>query len=329
MTTSSAVDTTDTRRHTPTEFDVLISDIVVEADGVRSLLMTPVAGETLPPWDPGAHVDLLLSQDLERQYSLCGNVGDRYTWRVAVLREPDSRGGSHWVHDRINVGDRVRVRGPRNNFALVDRDEYLFIAGGIGITPLLPMIARCEARGLPWKLVYGGRTMASMAFLDSLTAYGDKVTVWPQDSRGIIDLDALLGEPKDTVAVYCCGPGALLDAVEQRCATWPADALHIERFRPKAGALDGVNEAFDIELDSTGAVLTVGPTQSIVDVLEEANIEVPTSCREGTCGTCETVLFEGIPDHRDSYLTDQEKESNEVIMICCSRAKSGRLVLDL
>ena len=153
--------------------------------------------------------------------------------------------------------------------------------------------------------------------------------MWPQDSHGIIDLDALLGESKDTVAVYCCGPGALLDAVEQRCATWPADALHIERFRPKAGALDGVNEAFDIELDSTGAVLTVGPTQSIVDVLEAANIQVPTSCREGTCGTCETVLFEGTPDHRDSYLTEQEKQSGEVIMICCSRAKSGRLVLDL
>jgi ferredoxin-NADP reductase len=312
-----------------TEFDASIVSIVNEAHGVRSLELAPVDGDKMPQWEPGAHVDLILSPELERQYSLCGDPDDLRTWRVAVLREPESRGGSEWVHDKLEVGDQIRVRGPRNNFPLIAADEYLFIAGGIGITPILPMIARCETNGTPWRLVYGGRAESSMAFTDHLGGYGDKVTLWPQDRCGIIDLDALLGEARQNVAVYCCGPGVLLDAVEAECAHWENGALHLERFRPKAGALDGENTAFEVELEESGIVLTVGAEESIVDALEAAGVHVPTSCREGTCGTCETVVLDGIPDHRDSYLTDEEKESNEVMMPCCSRAKCDRLVLDL
>lgn len=312
-----------------TEFETIIVNITNEAHGVRSIDLAPADGDKMPQWEPGSHIDLLLSPELERQYSLCGDPDDNSIWRVAVLREPESRGGSEWVHEQLAVGNRLRVRGPRNNFHLVEEKEYLFIAGGIGITPILPMIARCEANAVPWRLVYGGRAESSMAFTRVLAEHGNKVTFWPQDNCGIIDLEALLGTPRENVAVYCCGPGVLLDAVEERCQSWPTGSLHLERFRPKAGALNGENTAFEVELDEAGIVVAVNAKESIVDALKAAGIHVPTSCREGICGTCETGVLDGTPDHRDSYLTDQEKQSNEVMMLCCSRSKSGRLVLDL
>lgn len=313
----------------PVETTAVVVAVATEAAGVISLQLAPADYDKMPPWEPGAHVDLILAPGLERQYSLCGDPDDHRTWRIGVLREPESRGGSQWVHERLVVGDQVRCRGPRNNFALVEADEYLFIAGGIGITPILPMVARCEESAAPWRLVYGGRTESSMAFGSELEGYGDRVTFWPQDRMGIIDLDAVLGEPREGVAVYCCGPGALLDAVEQRCESWPEGTLHVERFRPRTGALAGENVAFELVLDFSDIVVTVAPDESVVDAVEAAGIQIPTSCREGTCGTCETVVLEGSPDHRDSYLTDQEKSSNEVMMPCCSRSLSPRLVLDL
>jgi ferredoxin-NADP reductase len=312
------------------EVNAVVTAIVNEAEGIVSLLLEPMAG-TFPEWQPGAHIDLNLDPDLVRQYSLCGDPRDRHRWRVSVLREPQSRGGSIWVHDKLSVGDQIVLGGPRNNFELTPHREYLFIAGGIGITPILPMIAECEEQGLPWRLVYGGRSEASMAFTAELATYGDKVTFWPQDKRGLIDLPNLLKEPGPGLAVYCCGPGVLLDAVESHCAQWPAGlgSLHLERFRPKAGVLEGQNTEFEIELDSSGQVFTVPADKSIAETLEAAGIHVSTSCREGTCGTCETVVLEGVPEHRDSYLTPGEKASNEVMMLCCSRSCSKRLVLDL
>ncbi|WP_166969557.1 PDR/VanB family oxidoreductase [Brevibacterium atlanticum] len=311
------------------ELETTIADITDEADGVRSIEFVHAEGDELPPWEPGAHIDVLIGPDLERQYSLCGSTETPHSWRIAVLKEPESRGGSQWMHEELKVGDRIRIRGPRNNFSLVDADEYIFIAGGIGITPLLPMIAHCESNGKPWRLTYGGRSEASMAFIDTLALHGEKVEFWPQDRAGIIDLDTLLANPRDNVAVFCCGPGPLLDAVEKQCERWPKGTLHVERFRPSKNALSGENTAFEVELDESGQVIDVAADQSIVEALEAAGIHIPTSCREGTCGTCETVVLDGVPDHRDSFLTDQEKESNEVMMPCCSRAKCPRLVLDL
>ncbi|MEI2279528.1 PDR/VanB family oxidoreductase [Paenarthrobacter ilicis] len=313
-----------------TQVDAVIADIVKEAEGIVSLHLAPASG-IFPEWQPGAHIDLNLAPGLVRQYSLCSDPQDRHKWRVSILREPQSRGGSEWVHDKLSVGDRMTLGSPLNNFELATHREYLFIAGGIGITPILPMIAQCEDQGLPWRLIYGGRSESSMAFTGELARYGDKVTLWPQDSRGLIDLPNLLSEPREGFAVYCCGPGVLLDAVESHVEKWPpgVGSLHLERFRPKAGALDGLNTEFEIELDSSGEVFTVSTDKSIAETLEAAGIHVPTSCREGTCGTCETVVLEGTPDHRDSYLTTAEKESNEVMMLCCSRSCSKRLVLDL
>jgi ferredoxin-NADP reductase len=305
----------------PTEVTATVTAIEPEADGIVSLHLAPAAGDKLPAWEAGAHVD--------RQYSLCGDPADPTRWRLGVLREPESRGGSAHVHERLAVGDQVVCRGPRNNFSLVDADRYLFVAGGIGITPILPMVRACEAAGKPWRLFYGGRAEPTMAFREELAPHGDRVVLWPQDSHGVLDLDTVLGSPTAGTAIYCCGPGALLDAVEQRCAAWPAGSLHLERFRPRDGALDGVNSAFEVELDASGITLTVGAGQTLAEAIEDAGVDLPTSCREGTCGTCETYVLEGEPDHRDSYLTAEEQASGEVIMPCCSRSRSARLVLDL
>lgn len=310
------------------ELTLIVAAKRVAADGVVAVDLEPLDGEVLPAWRPGAHIDLLLDDDLVRQYSLCGSTGNR-SWSIGVLREPNSRGGSRYVHDQIQVGDKIRVRGPRNNFELVTAGEYLFIAGGIGITPLLPMIEQCSREGLNWRLVYGGRTRSSMAFLEELAAHGEHVTVCPQDESGLIDLDTLLGAPRPGVAVYCCGPGVLLDAVEDRCGGWPEGALHVERFRASDRALDGTNTEFEVVCDRSGVTVTVTPDQTIAQAVTAAGIELPTSCGEGTCGTCETDILEGLPDHRDSYLTAQERSSNEVMTPCCSRSLSPRLVLDL
>ena len=297
------------------------------ADDVVRLTLRAPDGRPLPAWEPGAHLDLVLPGDRVRQYSLCGRPGDTSAYQVAVLREPDGRGGSAYVHDELVAGQRIQVDGPRNHFPLVDAKRYLFLAGGIGITPILPMIEQVAATGREWQLVYGGRTRSSMAFVPELARHGDRVTIRPQDEHGLLDLPGLLAEPQPDTAVYCCGPEPLLAAVEQHCASWPEDALHVERFTPKAD--DGPRTAFEVELAGSGRVLPVPADQSILGVLEAAGVSVLSSCQEGTCGTCETGVLGGTPDHRDSVLTAAEQREGDVMMICVSRSRTPRLVLDL
>ncbi|WP_406487299.1 PDR/VanB family oxidoreductase [Streptomyces phaeochromogenes] len=309
------------------------AELVVErrdlaAEGVLALTLRHPLGEELPAWEPGAHIDVLLGPDLERQYSLCGDPADRHSWRVAVLREPDGRGGSAHVHGQLEAGDKVRVRGPRNHFALQPSPHYRFVAGGIGITPILPMLAEAEAAGAEWTLLYGGRTRNSMAFAEELSLYGDKVRVAPQDESGLLDLAAELGTPQSDTLVYCCGPGPLLDAVEERCEAWPKGSLHVERFQPKVQET-GADTEFEVVLERSGHTLTVPADVSVLDTVRSAGVEVLFSCTEGTCGTCETDVLEGTPDHRDSVLTDEEREAGETMLICVSRCRGKRLVLDL
>ncbi|WP_030897427.1 PDR/VanB family oxidoreductase [Streptomyces sp. NRRL F-5126] len=300
------------------------------ADGVVRLTLARADGLPVPAWTPGAHIDLLLGPGLERQYSLCGDPDDTSALQVAVLRETAGRGGSQYVHDRLTEGATVRARGPRNHFALVGAEHYLFIAGGIGITPLLPMIAEAGRRGAGWHLVYGGRTRASMAFAGELRArWPEHVEICPQDETGLLDLDGLLGVARDGTAVYCCGPEPLLAAVEERCASWPPSALHMERFAPRAGGDAVPEEPFEVELAQSGMTLTVPADRSVLEAVEDAGVPVLSSCREGTCGTCETGVLEGVPDHRDSLLTSEERAVGDVMFICVSRCRSGRLVLDL
>ena len=311
------------------EADVRVGGKEDVAEGVVALTLHEVDGQPLPPWEPGAHVDLVLGSAATRQYSLCGDPTDPHAWRLGILRDPRGSGGSLYVHDRLQVGDTVRIRGPRNNFPLVASPRYLFVAGGIGITPILAMIRSAEAGGAEWRLVYGGRQRASMAFLDELAVYGDRVTVWPQDEDGLIDLDGLLGTPRPDTKVYCCGPEPLLDAVEQRCTAWPKGSLHVERFVAKPLTEPVLRHAFEVYLAQSELTLTVQPEQSILDAVEQAGVGVLSSCQEGTCGTCETPVLEGIPDHRDSVLDEDARAGNDCMMICVSRACTRRLVLDL
>ncbi|MCU7723974.1 PDR/VanB family oxidoreductase [Actinoplanes sp. KI2] len=297
------------------------------ADGVVVLELRDPSGSDLPAWTPGAHIDLVPAAGIVRQYSLCGDPADRTVWRIAVLREPDGRGGSLAVHDRLRESDLVEVGGPRNHFPLVPAARYLFIAGGIGITPLLPMMDAAAAAGARWRLHYGGRSRDSMAFRSELcSAYGDRVWIHPQDETGLLDLDAILaGEPPDT-PVYCCGPEPLLTAIEQRSAGRP---LHLERFAAKEQGAPARADSFEVELARSGRTLTVPPGKSILRVVEEAGIEVLWSCTEGTCGTCETAVLGGAVDHRDSLLTAQERAANDTMFVCVSRAAGPRLILDL
>jgi len=313
--------------------DLVVRRRSTTAAGVVVLDLAHPRGEELPRWEPGAHIDLLLSDSLTRQYSLCGSSGDPSVWRVGVLLDPASRGGSQYVHDNLQEGATVRVRGPRNHFPLIDAPHYRFIAGGIGITPILAMVEQVQQAGNDWTLLYGGRTRASMAFVDDLVErYPDRVTVWPQDERGFLDLAKLLKDPTDDTLVYCCGPEGLLSAVESQCAHWPAGALHIERFAAKAPTAEQAAEAldhFEVVCHRTGVTFDITSDQSILEVLEEEGIPILGSCYEGVCGTCEARVLEGTPDHRDSVLSEAEKAAGEVMLICVSRSRTERLVLDL
>ena len=316
---------------TTREFEavVRVEGKALAAEDVAALTLHELEGQPLPHWEPGAHVDLIIDGVATRQYSLCGDPNDHDTWRLGILRDANGSGGSLYVHDQLHPGDIVRIRGPRNNFPLAASPHYLFIAGGIGITPMLPMIRTAHAAGADWQLMYGGRRRASMAFLDELSAYGDRVTVWPQDESGLIDLPSLLGTPKPETLVYCCGPEPLLAAVEAQCAHWPKGSLHVERFVPKPLTEPVLAEAFEVHLAASDMTLTVPVDRSILSVVEEAGVGVLSSCGEGTCGTCEVAVVEGIPDHRDSVLDAEQREAGDCMMICVSRSSTPRLVLNL
>jgi len=313
--------------------DLVVHRRSTPADGVVVLDLAHPESQDLPPWEPGAHIDLILGDSLTRQYSLCGDPRDPGVWRVGVLLDPNSRGGSRYVHENLAEGAAVRVRGPRNHFPLVDALRYRFIAGGIGITPIAAMIKAVQRAGSDWTLLYGGRTKASMAFADELAEhYPDRVTIWPQDERGLLDLESLLKDPEDNTLVYSCGPEPLLAAVEQQCTQWPAGTLHIERFAAKAPTAEQAAEAldqFEVVCQRSGITLEVSSDKSILETLEEADVPIMASCYEGVCGTCEARVLEGIPDHRDSMLTEPEKAAGEVMLVCVSRSRTERLVLDL
>ncbi|MFE5944202.1 PDR/VanB family oxidoreductase [Streptomyces sp. NPDC056480] len=308
--------------------------VVPEAEGVLGLVLTDPTGARLAPWEPGAHLEVTLPSGAVRHYSLCGDPADRSTYRLGVLRERDGRGGSEEVHTAVGAGTVLGVRGPFNRFPLVPAERYLFIAGGIGITPLLPMV-----RSLPpgsWSLLYGGRSLTAMAYREELSALPG-VTLVPQDTAGLPNLDGVLAELPAETAVYCCGPEGLLRAVEER---WPG-ALHTERFGAAparesaadsgehAGADSGAGDGFEVELRRSGRTVHVPPGRTLLDAVREVVPGVAYSCEEGFCGTCETKVIAGTPEHHDSVLGEDEKASGATMMICVGRSRGARLVLDL
>ncbi|MFD8390208.1 PDR/VanB family oxidoreductase [Streptomyces sp. NPDC059680] len=290
---------------------LLVTSRETVAEGVVRLRLE---GRDLPRWEPGAHLDLVLPSGLVRQYSLCGDPEDTSSYTVATRLVEDGRGGSREVHEQVTEGTELEVRGPRNRFPLVEAESYVFVAGGIGITPLLPML-----RSLPehaeWRLLYAGRDRASMPFLEEVEKLGrDRVTV----VEGRPDLDAL--EVREGAAVYCCGPEGLMAAVAARFPD-----VRLERFAARTPA--GGTSDFQVELRRSGRTLTVPADSTVLAAVRRELPDTAYSCEQGFCGTCQQRVLEGEIDHRDELLTDEERADS--MLICVSRARSDRLVLDM
>lgn len=305
------------------------------AEGIVELRLEPDELSGVPAWEPGAHVDIELPSGLMRQYSLCGSPGVTDTYAVAVLREPNGRGGSAEIHERVVEGTTLFIRGPRNHFPFVESPRYLFIAGGIGITPILPMLEAAERAAADWKLIYGGRSTASMAFVHRLLKLGpDRVSLLPEDSCGRPNLPLILGDVDSATQIYCCGPPGLLNAVEEQCdQAGLSKQLHTERFTaPPPGAATGPSDddgAFDVRLETSGLTVRVGGDETILAALQDSVDDLAFSCEEGFCGACEVRVLSGTPDHRDTVASASEHDDEGTMMICVGRSKSPLLVLDL
>jgi len=312
---------------------VVVESVTPVADGVVRLRLASPDGKPLPRWTPGSHIDVECgTPELSRQYSLCGDPDEAGVFEIAVLREPEGRGGSSWVHASVKAGDRLRIRGPRNHFRLDESlKKAIFIAGGIGITPVSAMARRAKALGMDYELHYSGRSRGSMAFVDELAAlHGERLHVHAADEGRRNDLQALLAQPVPGAQVYACGPLRMLEALESCCAVWPEGALRVEHFESTLATLDPTKEhAFEVELKDSGLVLTVPPDQTLLTALRAANVDVQSDCEEGLCGSCEVRVLSGKVDHRDVVLTRVERDANTKMMACCSRACEGRLVLEL
>jgi ferredoxin-NADP reductase len=302
---------------------VVVAEISREADEVVSLVLRAPDDGALAPWAPGAHVDVELPNWLRRQYSLCSDPSARDRYRIAVRREPRSRGGSEYVHDFLRTGRDVSVSLPRNNFPLVAAPEYLFVAGGIGITPILPLLQQADAAGAKWRLLYAGRGLDTMPFLDELAVHAARVELVPADRRGIPDLAAAVAGAGKDALVYGCGPEPMLAALESAVGA-DAPRLHTERFRAPAREFRP-NTAFTVVCRRSAIELRIGSDDSLLDALLRADLPVGVGCRQGVCGSCVVTVVEGRPDHRDELGLRGEDR----IITCVSRALSAGLTLDL
>ncbi|MGU7774537.1 PDR/VanB family oxidoreductase [Burkholderia sp. MR1-5-21] len=314
--------------------DAIVVDAAMLTPEIRGIAFAAADGARLPPAEPGAHLDVRLPDGTVRQYSIVERAADGSTYRIAVLREPRSRGGSAYIVERLARGDAVRLSPPRNHFVLDEHaDEYVLIAGGIGITPILPMARRLSAIGKRFTLCYLTRARERAALLDAIESGPLRRTtrLHFSDAHGEVDLRALLGVPRRGAQVYVCGPGRLIDSVLDAARDWPAGAVHFERFAAAPASDDAKSDAraFEVELARSGRCVVVPPDRSILDVLRSERIAIDSVCGEGVCGTCAVTLLSGEAEHRDCLQTDGEKSRNDVIYVCVSRAKSTRLVLDL
>ncbi|MEV8517211.1 PDR/VanB family oxidoreductase [Dactylosporangium sp. NPDC051484] len=300
------------------------------APDIVTLTLRATSGEDLPAWTEGAHVDLVLPNGMTRQYSLCSPVDDLSTYRVGVLRDPASRGGSAYIHDALNVGERLTMRGPRNHFEFLPSQHYVFIAGGIGVTPLIPMAIAAQRAGADFEFIYCARSRSAMAFLTELQdQFGDRLIVNADDESGLFNLHGYFNETQESTLVLACGPAPFLDATVRATKNWPSGTVRFERFEPLE-VDDSTNVAFEVELIRSGKVLEVPKEKSVLSVLKDNGVRVLSSCTEGTCGSCEVAVLGGDPiDHRDAVLSAEEQASGEMMMVCVSRCEGGRLILDL
>lgn len=305
----------------------LVKAVTFEATDVLSLILTGLDGGALGAWRPGAHIDVSPGAGLVAQYSLCGPLAAPY-WKIAVLLDRGGRGTSRLIHDRLRPGAVIEVGAPRNNFPLLPAERYQFIAGGIGITPFLSMIEAAECDRRPWRLAYGGRSADRMACASTLSAYGDAVTLYPQDSAGLLPVAAIVAGLEEDCAIYCCGPEPLIEAVQSELRRQGRPPAYVERFSAKAREPSG-GDGFHVILARHGGKIWVPPGKSIVEALAEVGIAIPTSCRQGVCGACETRVLSGEIDHRDDLLSDGEKKEGRTMLVCVSRACGDAITLDL
>ena len=326
------------------------------AEHVLGLTLVDPAGAELPAWTPGAHIDLVLPSGMTRSYSLCGEPG-RAEYRIAVLNEPAGRGASREIHDVQLVGMLLPTSVPRNQFELVEAAHYVFIAGGIGVTPLVPMVSRVAAEGRSWEMHYLGRSRSRMSFLAPLTDLaarsGGRLDVIARDERERVAMRELLEAAPTGSAVFCCGPDALIREVEDLSAALGSRLeLHVERFGrptlPEPGSAEqspagdpvatggsdftmpcDPDASFTVEMRKSGFVIEVGAGESILGCARKLRQGLTFSCSDGYCGTCETAVLAGTPDHRDTVLSDDERSENKTMMICVGRSRTRRLALDL
>lgn len=311
--------------------ELRVTGLQPAANGILIVTLENSDSSALPSWTAGAHIDLHLpvqGATMIRQYSLCSGVENAKQWQVAVLRVADGRGGSRYIHDSLKVGDRLGASTPRNNFELKPAAEYLFIAGGIGITPILPMVREASRNGVPWRLVCCAKSADRMAFLGDVTAIpGGEVIMHASGAMGRLNLAAFVQSATKQCHIYSCGPQSMLDELINVAGALGEDRIHIERFTAlEVDTSD--DETFEVEFVQSGISFMVEPGQSILELAEQHGIDVDSSCQEGTCGTCETRVLSGTPDHRDSVLGPRERATNQTMMICVSRAACKKLVLD-
>jgi ferredoxin-NADP reductase len=312
----------------PARLEVLVRGMRHEVRGVLSLELAAPGGGSLPPFEPGAHIDLHLPGGVVRQYSLYGDPVEASCYRIAI-RAVSGGVASGFIHRRLRPGETVTVSAPRNNFPLVRADRYLFVAGGIGITPLLPMMRAADAAGRPWTLLYCNKSDGDAPFLGEIAKLAGTVSLHSSKAGTRLDVAKTLAMPRPGTAVYCCGPESLMLAVEAATPEWPVDSVHFEWFTPRSRSDAGAGGSFEVVCERSGLTLEVPPEKSIIAVLNDAGVDVPCSCTQGVCGTCEVRVLSGEVDHRDSILSAAERAAGETMMTCVSRAKGARLILDI
>lgn len=317
--------------------ELRVTQMTLEAEGVLSLRLSRIEGnKPLPAWDPGAHIDVYVPDGTTRQYSLCGDPRDLSSWQIAVLREPEGRGGSAFIHDELRVGDRLLVTRPKQTFALEDAPHHALVAGGVGITPIMAFAEHLDRQGRPFRLVYGGRTEGSMAFRERLGALGDRVTFLAEDRDGRPDLDEVVKQLPGGGLIYVCGPLALLRAVQSAAEAVHGPDQDLVRFElfsrsgveaKESAPLDG--DSYELVLARSGHTLRMKPDANILETVLALGIEVENDCRDGICGSCVTAVLSGTVDHQDLVLTRKEQAAMDRMMICCSKPACERLELDL
>jgi ferredoxin-NADP reductase len=327
-TATPAQGATETAKAPGESIEVRVAEIRPAARDTNIYEFRRVDGAPLPAATPGAHIDIKLANGLVRQYSLLTSDPNPESYTIAVKRDPAGRGGSSYIHSELRIGQMLRIKPPRNNFPLVDAEHVVLIAGGIGITPIFCMVQQLVTQQRSWKLYYSSRSRADMAFLDALTKHEPVYLHFDDESDGkFLDIAKIVAEAPKNSHLYCCGPMPMLKAFEAAAAGWPRAQIHVEYFAPKQEPAKA--GGFVVELAKSKQEFVIPPGKTILEVLLDAGIYVDHSCELGICGLCETALISGTPEHRDAFLTDEQKAANNTVMVCCAGAKSDRLVLDL